>query len=201
MPKWVPKATTIGAQNVPRSDLWDLGAIFGEPKFRRFGGKKKVNRKSEIWRSSVKKLILWDWPGGVRGRSWGFGVCQFWSSDSARFGWGGGFNRWRAFSRAMVERKWSVSLWVLVVGCVLCVVCCGYGMAKWCLKSIKKQAKRIIVWTFIGAFQSRGVRGKRKEPKWEKNICLQRGVIFSKIGGLNGSMFTVVLWKRVINIL
>ena len=38
--------TKIGAKNVPRSDFWDVGAIWGGPKFRRFWGKKKVDRES-----------------------------------------------------------------------------------------------------------------------------------------------------------
>ena len=44
------KKDKIGAENAPRSDLWDFWAIWGDPKFRRFLGKKKVDRKSEkIW--------------------------------------------------------------------------------------------------------------------------------------------------------
>ena len=47
MPTGVQKATKIGAKNDPRSDFRDFWVFWAEPKFRRFWGKKKVDRKSE----------------------------------------------------------------------------------------------------------------------------------------------------------
>ena len=55
MPKGVQKATKIETKNDPRSDFW---AFWAEPKFRRFWGKKKVDRKSRKRRAKTIKRTL-----------------------------------------------------------------------------------------------------------------------------------------------
>ena len=43
MPKRIPKTVKICAQNAPRSDFRDVGAIWEDPKFNRFWGREKVD--------------------------------------------------------------------------------------------------------------------------------------------------------------